>query len=417
MTTTGERPLGRLSRLSRLGRLSIVGPWLVAVGLYLAILVIGIGSATGDALLDLRTLVFLLLVGSWGLVQASVGALIAFRRPENRIGRLLQVSGPLVVSVFLGFVIATIRTMRAGVDDPLGAAGGWWASTTFFVAIYLAFPLVGLLYPDGRLPGPRWRRPILIVTVVEISVAVLYGIAAGSLGPGLPDNPFGFVTLPPQVLVAAGVVGPVGLVIAIVSAVVAIALRWRRGSRVERSQLKWLLAALCGAAVLFPFSFAGSGDESPGIVLDLTVGGAFLIPIAIGIAILRYRLYEIDRLISRTVTWAFVTGVLVTVFTAVVVALQTVLADVTQGQTLAVAGSTLAAFALFQPVRRRVQGIVDRRFDRARYDAQRTVDTFGEQLRSEVDLARLRTTLITTTNAAVLPTASGLWLRATRGEG
>ena len=135
-------------------------------------------------------------------------------------------------------------------------------------------------------------------------------------------------------------------------------------------------------------------------------------PVTIGIAVLRYRLYEIDRIISRTIGWALVSGILVAVFAGVVVALQTVLAGITQGETLAVAASTLVAFAIFQPVRRRVQSAVDRRFDRARYDAQRTVDTFAEHLRSEVDLGRLRSALVVTADRAVRPVGAAIWLRA-----
>jgi len=163
--------------------------------------------------------------------------------------------------------------------------------------------------------------------------------------------------------------------------------------------------------VLFPLTFGSSAFEGSSFLTNLSVASVLLIPVAIGIAILRYRLYEIDRLVSRTVSWAVVTGVLVTVFAGAVVALQGVLDGVTQGQTLAVAASTLVAFALFQPIRRRVQSVVDRRFDRARYDAQRTVDAFAERLRNEVDLTTLRTALVATADDAVRPVSSTVWLR------
>ena len=136
------------------------------------------------------------------------------------------------------------------------------------------------------------------------------------------------------------------------------------------------------------------------------------LPIAIAIAILRYRLYEIDRLVSRTIGWAVVTGILVAVFAGLVVALQTVLAPVTNENTLAVAASTLVALALFQPVRRRVQRVVDRRFDRARYDGQDLTERFGARVRDEVDLPKLRDALVATVEAAVRPAGAGLWLRS-----
>jgi hypothetical protein len=251
----------------------------------------------------------------------------------------------------------------------------------------------------------------LIVTVAQVAVAALYALASGPLGPDLPDNPFGLIAVSTEVRDAAVLVGALALIVAMALAVVAIAVRWRRGSHVERSQLKWLFAALIVAGLLFPLTFGGSAVDAPSVLTNLSVGSDLLIPVAIGIAILRYRLYDIDRLVSRTVSWAVVTGVLVAVFAGVVVALQAALAGATQGETLAVAASTLVAFALFQPVRRRVQSAVDHRFDRARYDAQRTVDAFAEHLRNEVDLATLRTALIATADDAVRPVSTTVWLR------
>ena len=139
------------------------------------------------------------------------------------------------------------------------------------------------------------------------------------------------------------------------------------------------------------------------------------VPAAIAVAVLRYRLYEIDRIISRTVSWAFVTGILVVTFVALVVGLQAALDGITQGQTLAVAASTLVAFALFQPVRRRVQRAVDRRFDRARYDAEHTAAMFAERLRDEIDLETLTAELRATAAAAVRPREATVWLPS-RGD-
>lgn len=399
--------------MSPLGRLSVFGPWLIALALFAALILTGtVGAVTSDVM-DPSTLAFLVATGSWGLVQATVGVLIAVRRPENRVGRLLQISGPLVISVFLGYAIEATTVPGAG-DAVIGLAG-WWSSMTIYLAIFLAFPMVGILYPDGRLPGPRWRLPIAVVLLAELALAAMYGVKAGPLDPGLPDNPFGFVDVPPHVREAVTVIGTLGLVLAMGLAVAAVVTRWRRADRVERSQLKWLLATLSLAGVLFPLTFgASSPDDPPNLAAVLSVASALLIPVAIGIAVLRYRLYEIDRLISRTVSWAVLTGVLVVVFGGLVVALQAVLAGLTQGQTLAVAGSTLVAAALFQPVRRRVQAIVDRRFDRARYDAQRTVDAFAGRLRDEVDLSRLQAALISTTDDAVRPISATVWLRPGR---
>jgi hypothetical protein len=139
-----------------------------------------------------------------------------------------------------------------------------------------------------------------------------------------------------------------------------------------------------------------------------------LIPVSIGLAILRYRLYDIDRIISRTIGWALVTAAVAVTFAVAVVALDTVLAEVTSGQTLAVAASTLLAFAAFQPLRRRVQRTVDRRFDRARYDAQRVVDAFAEGLRGQVDLVEINRGVLAAVAGAVRPQAEAIWLRERR---
>ena len=191
-------------------------------------------------------------------------------------------------------------------------------------------------------------------------------------------NPIGF--LPNDLFDASlGIVWEVGLVVITIASVAAVVLRFRRGSTVERQQLKWPLLAV----VLFGAVYAGAsldpelvGDGS--ILFGLSLAG---IPISVAIAVLRYRLYAIDHIISRTVSWAVITAVLVAVFVAGVLGLQAALAGVTQAPTLAVAASTLAAFALFQPLRRRVQHVVDRRFDRARVDAERTALASRDRLR------------------------------------
>ena len=196
-------------------------------------------------------------------------------------------------------------------------------------------------------------------------------------------------------------------------AVAAVGSQFRRGDPLVRQQTKWLLATAGVAAVAFPLAFV--------IPLEVVANAMFLVgflallglPAAIGIAVLRYRLYEIDRLISRTIGWALVTGVLVAVFAAGAIALQAILAGVTQGQTLAIAASTLVTFALFQPLRRRVQHGVDRRFDRARYDGERTAAAFAERLRGQVDLAGLEADITGTVDAVLRPSFVRTWLRTT----
>ena len=232
-------------------------------------------------------------------------------------------------------------------------------------------------------------------------------------GDAMIQNPFGVPALAPW-LPTINAISTLTALPAFVGAFAAVAVRFRRGTSVERQQIKWLLAVALVAAVSFPFAFiAGMLFADPLVAnVGIYVGFAALIalPLAIGVAILRYRLYEIDRLVSRTIGWAIVTGVLGVVFVGLVVTLQAVLAPVTQENTLAVAASTLVAFGLFQPLRRRVQRAVDRRFDRARYDGQLTVDAFAERLRNEVDLTTIRSSLATTADVAVRPATASVWL-------
>jgi hypothetical protein len=206
------------------------------------------------------------------------------------------------------------------------------------------------------------------------------------------------------------------IMLLLVGAATSVVVRVWRATGIERQQLRWFTASIAALVAAVTIGMA-----SAFIVPSLGVSGVawipgmvafMLVPIAVGIAVLRYRLFEIDRIISRTLSWALVTGVLMVTFAGGVIALQAVLADFTQGATLAIAGSTLIAFALFQPVRRRVQRAVDRRFDRARYDGQRVIDTFARQLRDEVDLDRLRTALIATADDVVRPVSASVWLRS-----
>lgn len=333
-----------------------------------------------------------------------IGLLIIERRPGNLVG-------PLILA--LGAIITAYLVLDSFMRQPGPPPASDLAALVVYTMDGPMFFLIGMLFlffPDGRLPSPRWRVLVALDVVLMAAVAVGALFRPGSFAyyPWL-ENPLGDSANPLFALWE-----PAYVLIVLVVAVSALSLlgRWRRGSPVERAQLKWVAASavLVAGAMLFYGGTAGPGQYSQ--AGDLSVGAALtLFPVAIGIAVLRYRLYEIDRLISRTLGWAIVTALLVAVFAAVVVALQAVLAGFTQGQTLAVAASTLVAFAMFQPVRHRVQAAVDRRFDRSRYDAQRTVDVFGEALRNEVDLVRLRVALVQTAGGAVHPLTAAVWLR------
>ena len=196
------------------------------------------------------------------------------------------------------------------------------------------------------------------------------------------------------------------------AAALAMVVRYRRGDAVERQQLKWLIAGPCVAAIAFSTALIVPSPVVSDVAFYIALIALLALPLAIGVAILRYRLYEIDRIISRTISWALISGLLVAAFAVLVVGLQAVLVNVTQGDVdvLAVAASTLVAFALFQPIRRIVQGAVDRRFDRARYNGQRTAESFAGRLRNEVDLDTLAHELESTVVEAIHPRATSLWL-------
>jgi hypothetical protein len=216
----------------------------------------------------------------------------------------------------------------------------------------------------------------------------------------------------------AGPLGGVGfgaLVLAVVLSATSMVVRFRRSRLIEREQLKWFASA----AVVAGLVFAGLGaiDSANKAFQILTIVALLGLPISAGIAILRYRLYDIDRIISRTIGWAVVTSVLGAIFAGTIVGLQTILADVTQAQTLSVAASTLVAFVLFQPLRRRVQSVVDHRFNRARYDAERTAAAFAERRRDQVDIAGLRVDLTGTIDSALHPRALGIWIRRSGSGG
>ena len=275
---------------------------------------------------------------------------------------------------------AAVFACWAGSALAPGDVAGWLVlagALLFTPALILLLPAVMLVFPTGELPGPRWRGPVNLVVVLAAASMIAVTLVPASLDFDVV-NPIGqwFTWLPDSAVAVLGVVsgfGTLALLLAVVLGVAAIATRVRRATGVERAQLKWLLAAAIPAAILLPLSLSDVGSSLPFIDL-ISVMTLPLVALAIALAILRYRLYDIDRIVSRTVSWTLATGVLVAVFVGGVLILQTLLTDVTQGESFAVAASTLVAFAAFQPLRRWAQRVVDRRFHRARFDAERTTD-------------------------------------------
>lgn len=338
---------------------------------------------------------------------ATVGALVARHRPGNGVGWLfLGIGGAAAAQLLTGEYAMYGVYVREGELPGVPAAA--WLSTVTVTALLVALPVTMLLFPDGQLVSRRWR-PVLWLNIVSGALLLTgLGFARGVLDntAGI-DNPFGALPSGPaqQVANAAGL----GLLCSVIAAMASLAVRWHRCGPDGRQQLKWVVfAAVGGPSSILLFTALLARFETGWLGSFLWAVGIGVIPAAAGVSILRYRLYDIDRLISRTVSYAILTGLLVGLYVALVT-LATRLAPT--GDTLTVAGSTLAVAAVFQPLRRSLQSGVDRRFNRSRYDADRTVDVFTRRLRQEVDLDQVRSDLLHVVQDTMQPATAGLWLR------
>jgi len=344
------------------------------------------------------------------------GAFLVNRQPGNRIGWILWLIGALygLDSVASNYVIAGATT---GSSLPGSVLAAWFANWSLSLMLALATGFLPFLFPDGRPATARWVRlmPLFVVVTVLVPLGDMLRPGEIHIGPAHVLNPTGMPGPIDDALTALGNVAPAVLIPLVIASGVS---RFRDGTMIERQQIKWFTgaAALTSACLVLATTLTPVVGPALGPwALIPTLASLGFVPIAIGIAVTRHRLYDIDRIVSRTVAWGAVTLILVVVFSGAVVGLDDLLAGVTQGQTLAVAASTLAAFALFQPLRRRVQNAVDRRFDRARYDAQRIVDAFSEGLRGQVDLTQITSGVLDAVASAVRPRAEAIWLREPRG--
>jgi hypothetical protein len=379
-----------------------------ACGLTLALLAAGLllPADTPAGVVDLAPIAVL------AAANAVVGALIAARRPEHPIGWLLLASGLLIgTAQFAGQYAYYALVTRPG-SLPFGQAmlrlAGWPNNAGFGLVVFLL-----LLFPTGRLLSPRWRPVARFATAVYVANVVGYAFAPGPQVFGPLANPLGIEAFADAVAaVAQAVASGLGLV-TLVAAVASLVLRLRRAQGVERLQLKWF----CSAAALFPiivglaivFPRLGS-DRVDGLIVTLPL---LALPVSIGIAVLRYRLYDIDRLINRTLVYGLLTALLAVVYAGIVLVLGQLFGGVAGNPpSWAVAGATLAVAAMFQPARHRIQAVVDRRFNRRKYDAAKTVEAFTARLRDEVDLDTLSTELLAVVDQTTQPTMASLWLRS-----
>jgi hypothetical protein len=401
-TRTPHPPAGR--------QLGVVGAWavwgVVVVG-FVAVLWMdgklrGIGrpdlvSISGDAV------PYLLAMAS----AATVGAILAGRRPRHPVGWLLL--GIAVAVILLGFCDA--YAAYGLLARPGSLPGARWAAIYVDVSWGVLSALLGfvlLLTPTGSPPSPRWRWWAWLVVVASVLSVTLH---ANPL-----DPPYEAVAVPllfqSGPLAAVARLGDIVVLVGLLVAAGSLVLRFRRARGIERLQLRWVtaaaaLAALAAAVILVTWATIGAAAQPVWELATVTFLAA--LPLATGASILRYRLYDLDRIISRTLAWTVLTILLGLGYAAAVLLLGRLLPD---SSSLAVAGATLAVAAIFQPARRRVQETVDRRFNRRRYDAARTIAAFSARLREEVDLDTLSVELLAVTDQTMQPTTVSLWLRA-----
>ncbi len=346
------------------------------------------------------------------VTAGGVGALVAVRQPQNVIGWILWALGAVVAMVVISLSYIDTSTLRASGTWPGTAILGWamsWSLPPTLAAVVLVVPLV---FPDGRLPSPGWRPVLWIQLLAAVILTIPAAFRPGGLDTGPFDNPFGITGIDPF-FSFLDAVGPLVFGIGLVGSIAGARSRYRHGTEFERRQLRWFGASLIPAGILVSVVFLPIPALAD-IGWMMALLGLSLVPVAIGVAVLRYRLYAMDRIISRGIAWLMVSAILAGSFVIVIVGLQTILAPFTTGNTLAVAASTLVAAALFQPLRMRVQHGVDRRFNRSRVDAERAIGDFGRRARDEVDLAPLLAAVLGTAQSAVTPSQANVWLRGDR---
>jgi hypothetical protein len=391
-----------------MGRRSTVVAWsmlaIYAAGLAgTAVLAVLGGSLTGTSNYSLYLPAFTAFM--------VVGALVVAHRPGNAIGWIFSAIALLSLGASLAREYLQYAYVTRPGALPFAVVAAWYLAWAGYLGFGLTFTFPLLLFPTGRLLSPRWR-PIAWLAGIEITASSVLAALQPTLA--LEDqgrtiaNPIRIRGLPAP---DRGVVGAVLLgmfTAASLAGCASLVLRFRRARGEERQQLKWFAYA---AALLVTSNLVGSlllpGGSDLGAAFTIA-----LLPIAAGIAILRYRLYDIDRLINRTLVYGLLTGLLAGVYAGVVLVLGQVFGGVGRDPpSWVVAGATLAVAALFQPARRRIQALVDRRFNRHKYNAAKVVDAFSLRLREEVDLGALSAELLAVANQTMQPTTAFLWLR------
>jgi hypothetical protein len=345
-----------------------------------------------------------------GLVSAAtVGAILASRRPRHPVGwLLLGFALSLTASGVINSYLIYGLLARPGALPAVHLVARYYPATG--AAALSLLSLVLLLTPTGSLPSARWRWWAVITAAAPLALVLVVAVVPGRVDPQLllASSPFSDRALGGVVLVATRV-ALVVTALAVAVAAGSLGLRFRRAQGVERQQLRWValaaaLMVLAGPVVLVPVAL-----ESPILVDWASAVWVVVLPVAVGAAVLRYRLYDLDRIISRTLAYGLLTLLLGGGYALVVLGLGQLLG---RESPLVVAAATLAVAALFQPARRRVQAAVDRRFNRRRHDAARIIEGFGARLRDQVDLDTLTADLLEVVDQTMQPTKASLWLRS-----
>jgi hypothetical protein len=373
-----------------------------------------LGSTSADAVVGIAMAVVL-------LAFPIAGVVVAVRQPANPVGWIL-----LAIGAGWGLLAGVTSYADYGLrlhpgSVPAANVAAALTVSVWAVPVGLTGTFLLLLFPDGRLPGPRWRWVAYVAALTTV-----LGATTGPLDPGALEstpyshtsNPLGIGGMGPVV----GVLNYAVLVLAVTMAASAVSLvvRFRRSGRVAREQVKWLAAAAGASASIYLVDLCASllfGGSGPQPVWRVALDDAFVLsvgltPIAIGVAVLRYRLYEIDVIIRRTLVYAALVGCLAALYLGGVYAIQTAVRSVSgQSGTLAVTTSTLLVAAAFQPLRSRIQRAVDHRFYRGRYDAARTLETFSGRLREQVDIEAVSGEVLEVVRQTLQPAHASLWLR------
>jgi hypothetical protein len=349
-----------------------------------------------------------------GAVSAvTVGAVLGTRRPRHPVGWLLLALGLCLSASGPAEAYTNYGAARLGAPPAASFAALYMPATV--VAAFACMGFVLLLTPTGALPSPRWRwwTRAVVATLVSLLLVVTFAPRPGHASFQTVDNPLdlhGFSGVPLIAYQAALTVTIIALVLAAASLVV----RFRRARGTERQQLRWVALATVVVALLFVVVLAGLALASFAVAALASSLCVAVLPLAIGAAVLRYRLYDLDRIISRTLSYGLLTVLLGGAYAGVVLGLGDLLG---RASNLAVAGATLTVAAVFQPARRRIQRLVDRRFNRHRYDAAQTIGRFSARLRQSIDLDALTAELLGVIDQTMQPTQVGLWLRPSPPHG